>query len=121
MKEKRNPRPGKPPTRWKDQQRWRDLKVAEKSAAAGLRTAKHTESHTEHWNHQPRHHSLKHSGGGWALRLRLWRSVPGRGLGLAVCRQPKGLRSSVPWVGSSMPWAEEGDAKAEGTWEKVRK
>ena len=35
----------------------------------------------------------------WALRLRLQRSVPGRGLGLAVWRQPKGIRSSVPQAG----------------------
>ena len=38
MKEKRNPHPGKPPNRPGDQLRRRDLKVAEKSAIAGLRT-----------------------------------------------------------------------------------
>ena len=38
------------------------------------------------------HHSLRHLGGSWALRFRLWRSVPGRGLELAVRRQPEGDR-----------------------------
>ena len=33
--------------------------------------------------------------GGWALRLRLQRSALGKGLGLAVRRQPEGLGSSV--------------------------
>ena len=33
------------------------------------------------------------------MRLRLQMSVPGRGLGLAVWGQPKGLRSSAPQVG----------------------
>ena len=45
MKEKRNPYPGKPPNQWGDQQRWRDLKVTEKSTAAGLWRAKHSELH----------------------------------------------------------------------------
>ena len=57
----------------------------------------------------PRHHSLRHSGGGWALRLRLQRSLLGRGLGLAVWRQPKDLGSSVPWAGelNTMGWVVE--------------
>ena len=38
------------------------------------------------------HHSLKHWGGGWALRLRLQRSAPGRGLGLDVWKQPEEAR-----------------------------
>ena len=75
MKEKRNPPLGKPPDRRKDQLSWRDLKVTEKSAAAGLRREKQSESHTDHLHHYPRHHSLRHLGGGWALRFRLWRSV----------------------------------------------
>ena len=33
------------------------------------------------------------------IKLRLQRSVPGRGLGLALWGQPKGLRSIVPWAG----------------------
>ena len=76
----------------------------QESAAAGLRMAKQHESHTYHLNHQPGHHSLRGLGRGWALR-----SVPGRGLGLAVWRQPKGLRSSAPWVGElySMGWGVE--------------
>jgi len=31
-------------------------------------------------------------GRGWALRLRLWRSVPGRGLGLAVPVTARGAK-----------------------------
>ena len=76
MKEKRTPHPGKSPNQWGNQPRWRDLKVTEKSAAPGLRRAKESESHTDHLNHGPRHHSLRCSGRGWVLRLRLQRSVP---------------------------------------------
>lgn len=32
----------------------------------------------------PEQHSLRCSGRAWTLRLKLWRSVPGRGLGLPV-------------------------------------
>ena len=93
------------------QPRWRDLKVTKKSAAATLRTAKQSESHTDHLYHLPGHHSLTCSGRGWALRLRLQRSVPGRGLGLAVWRQPEGL-------GSSVPWTREQNAISKGTQEE---
>ena len=47
----------------------------------------------------PEHHSLRCSGRGWVLRLRFWRSVPGRGLGLTTWRRPEGLESSSPWAG----------------------
>ena len=40
MKEKRNLYPRKPPNRWGDLPRRRDLKVAKKSAVAGLRREK---------------------------------------------------------------------------------
>ena len=99
MKEKKNLHPGKPPNQQGDKLRWRDLKITEKSAAAGLRRAKQSEIHTDHLYHHPRHHSLRCLGGGWALRPRLQRSVPGRGLGLAVWRQPEGLENSVPCAG----------------------
>ena len=46
------------------------------------------------------------------MRLRLQRSVPGRGLGLAMWGQPEEPRSSVPWAG-------EWNTRAEGTREKV--
>ena len=61
----------------------RDLKVAKKSATAGLRRTKQSESHTDHQHHCPRNHCLKCQGRVWALKLRFWRSVLGRGLGLA--------------------------------------
>ena len=67
MKEKGNPHPGKPLNQQKDQLSQRDLQDTEKSTAAGLRTKKQSDWH--------RHHSLRHLGGGWALRFRLWRSV----------------------------------------------
>ena len=79
----------------------------------GLRPAKQSESRKDHLNHRPGHHSLSCLGGGWAQRLRLQRSVPGRGLGPAVRGQPEGLRSKAPQ-------AEEGNTMAEGTQEKVR-
>ena len=60
---------------------------------------KKIESRTDHLNHWPGHHSLRCLGGDWALRLRLQRSVPRRALVLAVWRQSKGLRCSVPWAG----------------------
>ena len=44
----------------RDQPRWRDHKIAEKSAAAGLRRAKQNESHTDHLHHRLGHHSLRH-------------------------------------------------------------
>ena len=53
------------------------------------------------------------------LRLRLWRLVQGRGLGLAMWGQPKMLRSGVPWVGEGVLWAGEWNTTAERTWEKV--
>ena len=52
------------------------------------------------------------SGGGWVLRLRLWRSVLGRGLVLAVWRQPEGARGVVSRVGEQI-------TKAKGTWAEV--
>ena len=67
----------------------------EKSISAGMR-AKQSESHTDDQYHYWVHHSLKHSGGGWALRLQLQRSVSGRELGLAVWKQPERLEDGVP-------------------------
>ena len=78
MKEKRNPHPGKPPNRQKDQLSQRDLQDAKESTAAGLKTEKQSER-TDHLNHWHRHHSLRSSGGGWVLRPRLPRSLPGVG------------------------------------------
>ena len=69
-------------------------------------------------NCQPGHHSLRCLGRGWELRLGHRRSVPGRGLGLVIWRQPKGLRSSVPQMGEQ--YTGERYARAEGTWEKVQ-
>ena len=90
----------------------RDLKVSEKSTAAGLRKVKQRESCTDHQYCLPGHHSLRCLEGVWALRLKLQRSVPGRELGLAVWIQFEGL-------GGGVPRAEEQSAIAEGTWEEV--
>ena len=54
MKEERKPHPGKPPNLQGDQPRWRDLKVVEKIAAAGLERAKQSESLTDHLHHCPK-------------------------------------------------------------------
>lgn len=81
----------------------RDLKASEKSRAAGLRRAKQRESNTDHWYHLQGHHSLRHSEGGWALRLRLQKLVLVRGLGLALWRQPEGLGSIEPRARSRAP------------------
>ena len=62
----------------------------------GLRMAKERERAAQTiGTTAPRHHRLRCSGGGWALRLRFWRSVLGKGLGLAVWREPEGLGSRV--------------------------
>ena len=71
MKLKRNPHPAKPPNPQGDQLRHRDLKVAEKCRADGLRRAKQSESHTDRLDYHPRHHSLRRSGRGWAPRFRI--------------------------------------------------
>ena len=55
------------------------------------------------------YYSLRCSGRGWGLRLRLQRSLPGRGLGLAVWRQPEG---SKEWY--AMGWGVEGHS-----WENL--
>ena len=57
----------------------------------------------QYLHHCPRHHSLRLLGRRLVLKLRLWRWIPGRELGLAVWRQPEGLGSSVPLAGSRMP------------------
>ena len=97
--EKRNHILGSHLTDGKNSQVGGYLKVAEKSTAAGMRSAKQSESCTDHLNHWPGCHILRCSLRGWALRLRLQRSVLGRGLGLAVWREPKGLRNSALQVG----------------------
>lgn len=79
---------------------WQYLRVAKKSAAAGLRTTKQSESQRDHLNHWPGQHSLRFSGGGWTLRLRLQRSVPGRELGMALeakeqCTMVEGTQEKV--------------------------
>ncbi len=51
--------------------------------SSGTETSKAKRERTDHLNHPPGHHCLSCSGGGWAQRLRLQRSVPGRGLGTA--------------------------------------
>ena len=60
------------------------IKVSEKSTAAGLRREKQSENHTDDLQHFPGHHRLRCSEESWVMRLRLQKSVPRRGLGLAV-------------------------------------
>ena len=73
---------------------------------------KQRESCTDYQYHVLGHHSLRHLEGSWVLRLRLQRSVLGRGLGLTVWKQLEGLGSGAPRAG-------EWSATAEGNWEEV--
>ena len=50
----------------------------EKTIAAGLRRESRKRAAQTIDNHLLGHESQRHCGGGWALRLRLWRSLPGR-------------------------------------------
>jgi len=69
--------------------------------AQQLRTEEGKAEGESHRSSAPPHKipQMRHAGGGWALGLRLQRSVAGRGLGLAVWRQPEGLGSGVPYAG----------------------
>ena len=71
----------------------REPQSLQEKCISWMRTAKKRESPMKHRFHcLQTAHSLRCSVGGWALRLRLWRS----GLGLAVWRLPEGLGSSAP-------------------------
>ena len=75
MKEKGNLHPGKSPNQQKDQLSQRDLQDAKKSAAAGLRTKKQSESHTDHLNLWHRHQRLRRSVGAGHQDLGSWVSA----------------------------------------------
>ena len=83
--------------------------------------AKQMESHTDHQYQCPGHYSLRSSGGGWTLRfLGLQRSVPEKGLGLAVWRQPEGAVDQCTYSQGSMggdlgPQEKEGESRRGGT------
>ena len=70
-----------------------NLKASDKSTAARRGKA-------EREQHRPvpglAHHSLRHLGGGWAPDLGFRKVSSGRGLGLAVCKQPEGVREWCP-------------------------
>lgn len=68
------------------------LKTSEKSIVAYLRKAKQRESFTHDKSHHLVHASLRHLGRGWVLRLGCWKSDPGRGLRLALWKQPERAR-----------------------------
>ena len=101
-----------------------DHKVDEKTTAIGLRRAKQSERYTDPSAEQPRHHSLRHSGRDWVLRLRIWRSVPGRGVVQAGQREPVGLGAGCQMMESKAPQLREprkrsvpvGEAR-HGCWE----
>ena len=75
MKEKRNLHPGKLPNHHFE--RKGNLKASEKSAAAGLRRAKQRAVQTIGTT-ALRHHSLRHKGRDWVLRLGLQGKLQGR-------------------------------------------
>ena len=87
MKEEGNPYPGKPRIWQLDQPRQRDLKVSEKSSAAGLRRAKEREPHRPLVLPlgTPQPETLIR---GLGTETQAWRLVLGRELGLAVWRKP---------------------------------
>ena len=100
---------GKEPAPWLGQS-------AEMEGTQSLRE-KHSswteEGKAERELHKPSvHDNLRSSGGGWALRRRLQRSVLGRELRLAMWRQTEGLGNSAPKAGK---WS----ATAKGTWEEA--
>lgn len=70
--------------------------ASEKIVATSLQRANQRKTCTVSWCCCPVHPSLRSSsaevGGGWVLRLGLQRSDPGRGLGVAVRRQPEVAR-----------------------------
>ena len=77
-----------------EEPRWREnLKASEKSAAVRLRAKQRATQTISIGTTAFGHHSLRCLGVGWVLRLRLQKSLAGRGLGLAVWRQPEGLGS----------------------------
>ena len=67
-----------------------------KKSAAGLRRAKHSESHTDHLQYHPGKHSLRYLGRSWTLRLRLWRWW---GQTTAVISETRGRCGLPPLVG----------------------
>ena len=101
--EKGIPHPGKSPTGGKIK-RTEESPDAEKSVAVSWSTEKPIKNPTDHLNYWHSHQKLRCLGGGWALRPRLWRLVPGSELGLVVQRQPGGLGSrwSVWQCGDSL-------------------
>ena len=56
---------------------------------------------------------MRCSGRGWPLRIRFWRSVPERGLGVAVWRLPVGLGNSTPWTHK---WSAKDEGGKEEAW-----
>ena len=91
LKEERFRYPGKPPHRqrgWLGQKR--SFRASEENAAAGGQQAEQRENATSGQCHRPAVLSLRcaSTGVGWVLELGLQRCNPGRGLGLAVWKQP---------------------------------
>ena len=88
------------------------FKVTEKCATAGLMRVKQDDNSTDNLYHHPGHQEPEMLGWGMGAETHAPGSVPGRGLGLAVCRQTEGLGSSAPLAG-------EQNTTAERTWEEV--
>ena len=86
------------------------------------------EGGTDQKYHCATHRSLRQLGGGCVLRLGLLRSVPGRGLGLAVWKEPEGARgwSTTAKGVQEEAWAHQRSkvsllgSEREGVWDHHR-
>ena len=83
VKEERNLHPWRPPDR-SARMEGEPQSLGEKCSCQTEEGKAERELHRPSVPHCQVYHSLRQLGGGWALRLRLWRSVPRRGLELAM-------------------------------------
>ena len=119
MKEKGDPPPGKPPKPTEKSAESKGPQSRGEKRYSWTENSKARESRTDDANHPPGHHSLSRWRGGRPLTLRLRRSVPGRGLGLAGWGRPEGPRSSAAGAGEQNATGGGGEHLARGKLDKV--
>ena len=105
---------GKPPHQWGDHLGQKgSFGVLEESTATSLWQEGQTETYPNGPCHSPACPSLRHVSirvnGGWVLKRGVWGADPGRGLRLAVRRQPvgTGVRSSATFLEEARTMIEE--------------
>ena len=93
---------------------------AEKSVAVSQSSEKQSENRTDHLNYGHSHQKLRRLGGGWAPIPRLWRLVPGKGIGRWGGAETawETRKQSIAGGGSNTLREEKWKAISEGTWEK---